>query len=318
MSQPTIAVLAFDGISPFHLAVPCAVFGEDRSADGLPRFRFRVCAMERGPLRTTAGFTLAAPHRLRDLERASTVIVPTWRDPEERPPEPLLNALRRADARGARLVGLCLGTFVLAAAGVLDGRRATTHWRWADRLAQLYPAVRVDPGVLYVDEGRVLTSAGTAAGLDCCLHLLRRDHGAEVAAAVARRLVVPPHRQGGQAQYIEQPLPAVAERHPLSEVLAWATRNLHRPLGLDELARRAHMSRRTFTRRFRAAEGTTPAQWVTHQRLALAQRLLETSDRPIEWVAQRAGFGTALSMRKNFIAAFRVSPRQYRQEFRGR
>lgn len=317
MTADTVAVVAFDRISPFHLSVPCAVFGENRRDAGVPPFRLLVCAAERGPLRTTAGFEILAPHGLRALERARTVIVPSWRDPLEAPPAPLLAALRRAAARGARVVGLCLGAFVLAEAGLLDGRRATTHWRWAETFSRRYPQVRLDADVLYVDEGDVLTSAGTAAGIDCCLHLLRRDYGAEVANTVARRMVVQPHRQGGQAQFVEHPLPASPRGDAISEVLAWAARHLHQPLDLDTLAERAHMSRRTFTRRFRASTGTTPLQWLLHQRVVLAQRLLETTGHAVERIAAEAGFGSALSLRQHFDAALGMTPSDYRRAFRG-
>ncbi|HJV61861.1 MAG TPA: AraC family transcriptional regulator, partial [Albitalea sp.] len=202
----TVAVVAFDGISPFHLSVPCMVFGPDMAGRGVPRYRLLVCSAERGPLRTTAGFAIEAPCRLPALARAQTVIVPSWHHGGERPPEALLRALRAAHARGARIVGLCLGAFVLAEAGLLDGRPATTHWALAEEFARRFAQVELRPDVLYVDDGDVLTSAGTAAGIDCCLHLLRRDHGGEVAARVARRMVVAPHRQGGQAQYIERPV----------------------------------------------------------------------------------------------------------------
>ena len=201
-----VAAVAFDGISPFHLSVPCVVFAEDRSDGGVLGFEFRVCSIDPGPLSTTAGFSIAATHGLDALADADTIIVPTWRDPDEAPPAALLDALRAAHARGAQLVGLCLGAFVLAAAGILDDRPASTHWAWADDFARRYPCVRLDPDVLYVDDGNVVTSAGTAAGLDCCLHVLRKMCGAQAAIHVARRLVVPPHRQGGQAQFIQQPV----------------------------------------------------------------------------------------------------------------
>jgi transcriptional regulator GlxA family with amidase domain len=311
----TIAIVAFDGISPFHLSVPCLVFGEDRQEDGIPSFTLFVCAEKRGRLRTTTGFSIEVPHSLRCLAKADTVIVPSWRNPEERPPEGLLRALRKAHARGAKIVGLCLGAFVLAEAGLLDGRSATTHWRWADNFSRRFPQVKLDPNVLYVEDGSVLTSAGTAAGLDCCLHLLRAQVGAELANRVARRLVVSPHRQGGQAQFIEQPIPVQANNDRLSEALAWAQFHLDHSLGVDALAARALMSRRTFTRRFRERTGTTFNKWLNGQRLALAQRLLETTDLPIENIASSAGFGSALSLRQHFRESLHTSPSIYRQEF---
>lgn len=317
MSAHSVAVVAFDGISPFHLSVPCLVFGEDRRDAGVPRYDLRVCAVEPGPLRTRAGFRIAADHGLRGLAGAGTVIVPSWRDVEEAPPPALLEALRRAHRRGARIVGLCLGTFAVAAAGLLDGRHATTHWQWSAAFAAKFPQVKLDANVLYVDEGDVLTSAGTAAGIDCCLHLLRRDHGAEIANIVARRIVVQPHRAGGQAQFIERPLPASSRADPLQATMAWAQRRLDQPLDLDTLAAHAHMSRRTFTRHFRAATGTTPLRWLLEQRLALAQRLLETTGHAVERIAEQAGFGSSVSMRQHFDAALGMTPSDYRRAFRG-
>ncbi|TFE47307.1 helix-turn-helix domain-containing protein [Paraburkholderia dipogonis] len=312
-----VAVVAFDRISPFHLSVPCVVFGEDRSGGGVPEFDFRVCAAETGALTTTAGFSIAVTHGLEALADADTIIVPSWRDPAETPPAALLDALRAAHARGAQLVGLCLGAFVLAAAGILDDRPASTHWAWADDFARRYPRVRLDPNVLYVDDGNVLTSAGTAAGLDCCLHVMRKLCGAEVANHVARRLVVPPHRQGGQAQYVQQPMPPNVRGDRLSGLLDWVSGNLTLPHTLDTLAGRALMSRRTFTRRFRLATGTTVGAWLLAQRLARAQQLLESTDESVEAIAGIAGFGSTASLRQHFAEAFRTSPSAWRREFRG-
>jgi transcriptional regulator GlxA family with amidase domain len=280
-------------------------------------FDFRVCALEAGTLSTTAGFSIAATHGLKALDDAHTIIVPSWRDPDEAPPAELLEALRRAHARGAQLVGLCLGAFVLAAAGILDGRTATTHWAWAGDFARRFPRVRLDPDVLYIDDGDVLTSAGTAAGLDCCLHVLRGLCGAQAANYVARRLVVSPHRQGGQAQYIEQPVPPNLRGDRLSGLLEWVAGNLDMPHTLDSLAERALMSRRTFTRRFRLATGATVGAWLLAQRLARAQQLLESSDQSVEAIAASAGFGSTASLRQHFQEAFRTSPSAWRREFRG-
>lgn len=314
MSQLTrVAVVAFNGIRPFHLAVPCAVFGE--AAGAAPLFDLRVCALETGPLRTQAGFSMTTTHGPRALGRAQIVVVPSWRDAHEMPPTPLLKAVERAHQRGATVVGLCLGAFVLAEAGILDGRRATTHWRWADLFAQRYPKVQVDPGVLYVDAGDVLTSAGTAAGIDCCLHLVRRQCGWQAANRIARTLVVPPQRQGSQAQFIDQPMPRADAPNPLTTVLDWAVRHLGDAHSLDALAARAAMSRRSFTRHFRQYTGTTVGQWLLGQRLALAQRLLETGNASVERIADDAGFGSAQAMRQHFIAAFQTTPRAYRREF---
>ena len=312
-----VAAIAFDGISPFHLSVPCVVFGEDRSDGGVPAFDFRVCAAEPGPLSTTAGFSIAATHGLDALAEADTIIVPSWRDPQEQPPADLLDALRAAHARGAQLVGLCLGAFVLAAAGLLDGRPATTHWAWAAEFARRYPLVKVDPDVLYLDDGDVLTSAGTAAGLDCCLHVVRKLCGAQSANYIARRLVVPPHRQGGQAQYVQQPMPPNVRGDRLSALLDWVNGSLDAPHTLDALAQRAAMSRRTFTRHFKAATGTTVGAWLLAQRLARAQQLLESTDQSVEAIAGMAGFGSTASLRQHFADAFRTSPSAWRREFRG-
>ncbi|HEX3382643.1 MAG TPA: helix-turn-helix domain-containing protein [Paraburkholderia sp.] len=312
-----VAVVAFDRISPFHLSVPCVVFGEDRRGGGVPAFDFRVCAAETGALATTAGFSIAVTHGLEALADAHTIIVPSWRDPDETPPAALLDALRAAHARGALLVGLCLGAFVLAAAGILDGRPASTHWAWADDFARRYPRVRLDPDVLYVDDGDVLTSAGTAAGLDCCLHVLRKICGTRAANHVARRLVVSPHRQGGQAQYVQQPMPPNPRGDRLSGLLDWVSGNLAAPHTLDTLAARALMSRRTFTRRFRLATGTTVGAWLLAQRLARAQQLLESTEESVEAIATSAGFGSAASLRQHFADALRTSTTAWRREFRG-
>lgn len=308
-----VAVVAFDRISPFHLCVPCVVFGE--SHPGAPAFDLRVCAAEPGSLRTTAGFAITEVHGLDALAQAQLIIVPSWRDPAERPPEALLQALVAAHRRGAQVTGLCLGAYVLAEAGLLDGRRATTHWAYAQDFARRYPAVQVDADVLYIDEGDVLTSAGTAAGIDCCLHLLRRRHGAVVANRVARRLVVPPHRQGGQAQFIEQPLPERASGTRLADLIDHARARLHEPHTLDSLAARAAMSRRSLTRQFRALTGSTVQQWLLGERLALVQRLLEQGDASVERIAEQAGFGSPVSLRHHFRAAFGVSPTAWRQTF---
>lgn len=314
-----IAVLAFNNISPFHLSVPCLVF-EDRASAGLPFFRVRICAAEPAvgaTLRTNVGFAIQTELTLADTMHADVLIVPSWRDTQERPPEPMLEAVRSAHARGATVVGLCLGAFVLAEAGVLDGYQATTHWSSVEIFAKRYPNVKLVPDVLYVDadDGQLVTSAGTAAGLDCCLHLMRRWHGAEVANRIARRLVVAPHRQGGQAQYIEQPLHDGYGGDRLSDLLNWMVDHLNEPHSLSALADRVAMSRRNFTRRFRELTGTNVGQWLLGQRLAYAQRMLETTQQPIENIAQHAGFGSAVSLRQHFNRAYQTSPSAYRTMF---
>lgn len=315
MSRQSVAVVAFDRISPFHLSVPCLVFGQECYDPCAQAFDLRVCAAEPGRLRTTVGFTIEAEAGLEALAEAQTVIVPSWRDPHERPPQALLDALIAARARGAQLVGLCLGAFVLAEAGLLDGRRATTHWMWAEDFAGRFPAVRVEPDVLYIEDDGLLTSAGTVAGIDCCLHLVRQRLGAQTTNHLARRLVVAPHRQGGQAQFIEQPLPDSAQDGRLGELLVWLRQNLDQAHSLDSLAQRVLMSRRTFTRHFRQLTGTTVSQWLQAERLALAQRLLETTEHSVQAIAGLAGFGSAVSLRQQFSTAFGLPPLGYRRAF---
>lgn len=315
MSRPTIAVVAFDHISPFHLSVPCVVFGEGHP--GLPLFDVTVCAAETGPVKTTAGFSLGINHDLSVLKKADTVIIPSWRNPAERPPEALIKAVSAAQRRGAQIVGLCLGAYVLAEAGLLDGRRATTHWAYAQDFAQRYPLIDVDADVLYVEDENVLTSAGTAAGIDCCLHMVRQRYGAESANSVARRLVVPPHRQGGQAQFIEQPIPTSARSSRLGEMIDWVRGNLDQAHTVDSLANRALMSRRTLTRQFRQLIGMSVVEWLHTERLALTQRLLESSDHSIDAISTLVGFGSPESLRLHFRRGFGVSPNAWRATFKG-
>jgi transcriptional regulator GlxA family with amidase domain len=314
MNTIEIAVIAFDGMTPFHLSVPCLVFGSSLGAQA--GFSLRVCGVEGEILQTSAGFGIQPSHGLDGLAGADIVVMPAWYDDCRPAPPALLDALRQARSRGACVVALCLGAFPVAEAGLVDGRRATTHWAAASELARRYPKVKVDPEVLYVDEGEVLTSAGVAAGIDCCLHLLRRLCGADLANAVARRMVVAPHRQGGQAQFIERPLPVSPSDGRLSRVLDWVGRNLELQHDLDALAERAAMSRRNFTRHFRQATGMSFTQWLLEQRLLHARTLLETSEVPIERVAQQAGFGSALSLRQHFRTALQTSPAAYRKQFR--
>lgn len=314
--RATIAVLVFDQAPLFETSVPVSVFGVDRTSSGAPSFRLLVVAGEPGLLTTTGGITVHAPYGLEGLQQAGTVIVPSWRSPSKRPPEAALVALRAAHADGATIVGLCLGAFVLAAAGLLDGRRAATHWFYASQLAAAHRTIDVDASVLFVDHGDVLTSAGTAAGLDACLHLVRRTWGATAAQAIARRMVVAPQRLGGQAQYIEQPVP----RHgtadeDLSNAMTYALAHLGEKLDVDGLAERAHLSRRSFDRRFRAVMGTWPLQWVQHQRMYHAQHLLETTQMSIDAIARNVGFANAISLRPVFRRILGVSPQAYRQAF---
>lgn len=311
----TIAVIAFEGISPFHLSVPCIVFGDDLLKLGAPRYRLLICGEHIGPVATMSGFRIDVEYDLASLAKADTVIIPAWRDPNERPSEAFLQALRAAHERGARVVGLCLGTFVLAEAGLLDGRTVSTHWAWADEFERSHPHVALNQNALYIDDGDILTSAGTAAALDCCLHIVRRDHGAEIANRVARRLVVAPHRHGGQAQYIEKPLTKGGDKDQIGAAIGWAIEHLDESLSLDQLAARAGMSLRSFTRHFRNKTGTTFTQWLLNHRLATAQRLLETGSCSIDHIAEMAGFGSTVSLRQHFTRAFSVSPASYRRQF---
>jgi transcriptional regulator GlxA family with amidase domain len=311
-----VAVLMFDRTPLFETSVPISVFGVDRAASGAPRFELLAVAAEPGPIVSTAGIQLVAPHDLTPVADAEVVIVPGWRDPNEHPPQGAIDALNAAHERGATVVGLCLGAFVLAAAGLLDGRRVATHWLHAPALAARHPQLRVDPSVLFVDDGDVVTSAGTAAGIDACLHLVRTAHGARAATAIARRMVVAPQRVGGQAQYIEQALPESTEPDDLTDALDFALGNLRDDLDVDDLVARSNMSRRTFDRRFRARLGTSPHQWLLHQRIIHAQRLLEDTDLSVDAIAGTAGFGTAITMRPHFRRIVGVSPQAYRQNHR--
>jgi len=303
----TVAVVLLDGVVEFDLSIPCEIFGPDRREIADPWYRLVVVG---GRVRTQTGLVVEGTHDLRALARADTVIVP-GATPVTATPAPLLRALVRAHERGARIASVCVGAFVLAEAGLLDGKRATTHWAYADELRKRYPRVDVDPSVLYVDEGDVLTSAGVAAGVDLCLHLVTLDHGAEAAAAVARRLVMPVHRSGGQAQYIETPVAPGT-----SELVDWASRHVGDGLTVDDLARQANVSPRTLTRKFRSATGLAPGEWLQRERLRRAQRLLESTDLPVEHVARTAGYDTSTAMRAQFALHLRTSPRGYRRAFR--
>jgi AraC family transcriptional activator FtrA len=316
MPAHRVACLAFDGLAPFELGVATEVFALERPELGVEDwYEFALCAPEPGPLRVVGGFAVVAPHGLEALARADTVIVPGVPDPHGDVPEPVLAALRAAHARGARMVSICSGAFALAAAGLLDGREAATHWRYAALLAERFPAVRVDAGVLYLDGGSVLTSAGTAAGIDLCLHLVRRDHGAAIANRVARRMVVAAHRDGGQAQFIEQPVAAVAGDDPVARAMEHALARLGEPLSVAELARRAHLSPRQLERRFRAATGTSPGRWLIGQRVQASLSLLEAGGGSVEDVAGAVGF-TPAGFRRHFRARLGISPAAYRQRFR--
>jgi transcriptional regulator GlxA family with amidase domain len=312
----TVAIVVYDGVAMFEFAVAYEIFGSDYAlGSDPPWYRLVICGP--GPATFDNGMRADAPHGLAHLRRADTVIVPPCEAPHG-PPEAVLRALRRAHARGARLVSLCTGAFVLAAAGLLDGQRVTTHWAESARLAARYPDVIVDPDVLYVDGDDILTSAGSAASIDLCLHLVRQDYGVDAATRVARDLVVPPYRAGGQAQYIDTPLPKVNATDLFADTIAWAQEHLDEPITVSTLADRSAMSRRTFARRFAATTGTTPYQWLLDQRLRLAQRMLETGDLTIDAVAKNSGFLNAGNLRKHFTRSLRTTPSAYRHTFQSR
>lgn len=308
----TVAVAVTDGMLHFELSVAYEVFGSAPADVAGPWYRLLGCGT--GTVRA-GGFRLEPDHGFDRLPTADTVIVPGWADVDVDPPGDLVDAVRAAHRAGARVASLCTGAFVLAAAGLLDGRRATTHWAHTEALAARYPRVEVDPDVLYVDNGSVLTSAGKAAAMDLCLHLVRLDRGSAVANAVARRLVVPPHRAGGQAQFVPSPVPA-QEDHPLAELFPWAIERLEHPLTVEDLARRAAMSSRNLGRRFRSVTGTTPLQWLLTQRIRRAQELLETTDDSVEAIAAATGMGTATTLRRHFNRTVGVPPDTYRRTFR--
>lgn len=305
--------LALPPQSTFELACAAEVFGVSRP--GLPsRYEFTVCAERPGPVPTLAGYDMGVGEGLAAMESADTIVIPGWQRPEEPVAPAVLGALRRAHERGARLVSICSGAFLLAQAGLLDRRRATTHWRMAAELAARFPDVEVDPDVLYVDLGDIATSAGTAAGIDLCLHLVRGDQGAAYAAQVARHMVMPPHREGGQLQYAA---PAAEGRRPdsLAPLLDWAAERLHEPLDLDALAVQAGVSARTLARRFAEQLGVSPGRWLLAQRIAAAQALLEETDLPVETIATRVGLSSAANLRRRFHRALRTTPAAYRRAF---
>ncbi|MEU5693979.1 helix-turn-helix domain-containing protein [Actinosynnema sp. NPDC020468] len=308
----SVATPLIDGVAPFEFGVICEVFGIDRTDEGVPAIDFRVCAETADPVRTGVGAWMTAEQRFDALVTADLVAVPASRIRDEYPPA-IVDALRAAHANGAILLSVCSGAFLLGAAGLLDGRACTTHWRHAEELARRFPKARIDPDVLFVDDGEIVTSAGTAAGIDACLHVVRRELGSAVTAAIARRMVVAPQRDGGQRQFVETPTPPQADS--LQPTLTWMLDRLDTDHSVATLAAHARMSERTFARRFAAETGTTPHRWLTSQRVLHARRLLEETDFSVEVVAHRSGFGTAALLRHHFTAAVGVPPKDYRRSF---
>ncbi|MFE6869142.1 helix-turn-helix domain-containing protein [Kitasatospora sp. NPDC057692] len=312
MLKNVVAVVMED-VHPFELGVACEVFGLDRSEDGLPAYDFALAGARSGLHRTHAGFAVDVPHGPERLAAADLVVV-TASSMRAEYPAPLLDALRATVERGARVLSICSGAFVLGAAGLLDGRRATTHWRYTAELGARHPGTTVEPDVLYVDDDPVITSAGTAAGIDACLHLVRKVQGAEVARGIARRMVVAPHREGGQAQFVHRPLPE-GDGESLAPLLDWMRHHLDEESTVEQLAARVHMSPRTFARRFHQETGTTPHRWLIGQRLLLAQRLLESTTEPVDAIAARCGFGNAATLRHHFGRRLGTTPLAYRRCF---
>ncbi|EMN1928036.1 transcriptional regulator FtrA [Burkholderia ambifaria] len=313
MQNHLVVALAYDRLCTFEFGCVVELFALERPELGVDWYRFAVCASEPGPVRAAGGITVAAPYRLATLDRADTIVIPGWRDPDELPPEPLLKKLRAAHRRGARLCSICSGVFVLAAAGVLDGLTVTTHWRYAERLQARYPALRVNPDALYVDEGQIVTSAGSAAGLDMLLHLVRRDHGGAIANRVAQRLVLPPHRDGGQAQFVPRPVaPGGGDR--LAKLIDWMRAHAAEPHTLASLAAQAAMSTRTLQRQFADATGMSPLTWLIRERVNIAKDMLETHPAlSLAQIAARSGFGSEESLRRHFRRVAATSPAAYRR-----
>ncbi|HYN95687.1 MAG TPA: helix-turn-helix domain-containing protein [Pilimelia sp.] len=312
-----VAVVALADVAPFELGVLCEVFGTDRGADGFPVYDFAVCTVDGRPVRTSSGFHLTPHADLGPLDEADLVAVPAH-PIRSGAPEPVLAALRRAAARGATVLSECSGAFLLGEAGLLDDRRCTTHWKYVDELARRFPRAKVECNSLYVADDNILTSAGTAAGIDACLHLIRQQHGSGLATKLARRMVVPPHRDGGQAQYVEAPIASTPEAPTLEPILGWLMTHLDSQVSVDELAARALMAPRTFARRFRAETGTTPLDWITNQRVLLARRLLEDTALGVEAIATKVGFGDAATLRHHFTKRVGATPQAYRSTFRDR
>lgn len=314
MKLTTVAIVAVDGFSPFHYSVPCILFGD--SVSGKKRFNVTICAENPGLLTSRDGFALNATEDYSAIRQADIVVVPYWAHVLERPPQTLLDSLVQARDNGAEIVGLCLGSFVLGYAGILNGKRAATHWEFERQFQSLFPAVQLDINALYVDDDNIITSAGTAAALDCCLYIIRQRFGSEVANQIARRMIVPPHREGGQAQFIAQPVPETTRDARINNLIDYLQRNISQPLNLDALAESVAMSRRTLTRHFMKATGMSVVSWITAERLRRSQLLLESSNLPVEAVAEQVGYLSAVTLRQQFKARFGVSPAEWRKTFR--
>lgn len=315
MSSLTVAVIATPGVSPFHFSVPALLFGEAIAKPDL--FNALVCAEEPGIVRSDMGFFIDVEHGLELLDTADIIVIPYWNHPEEKPSQLLLERITEAWQRGAEIVGLCLGAYVLAYAGLLDNRRAATHWEFEQDFRQRFPRVHLDNNALYINDERLITSAGTAASIDCCLNIIREHYGSSVANQAARRMVVPPYREGGQVQFIEHPVPTNTRDEKINELLDYLRRNLDKSYDLNALAKFTNMSRRTFTRHFIKATGVTVGEWLNAQRLQRSQELLETTSASIESVAEMSGFQSPVSFRQSFKARFNVSPSEWRRAFRG-
>ncbi|MFY0729001.1 transcriptional regulator FtrA [Pseudomonas sp. NFX15] len=309
-----VAILAYDGLCTFEFGIAVEIFGLARPEFDFPWYTHQIVAVDQGPMRAMGGIQVLADGGMELLAEARTIIIPGWRDRSAAVPDELIAALRQAHARGARLLSICSGVFVLAATGLLDGHGATTHWRYTAELAERFPGIQVDPDVLYVDSGQLITSAGSAAGIDACLHLVARDFGTQVANAVARRLVMSPQRSGGQAQFIPTPV-SPTPRSDLSRVMQWARERLHQPLEVRDLANEAAMSERTFLRRFTEASGQSPKTWLQHERMGRARELLEGSQHNTEQIAERCGYRSVESFRVAFRTVVGVPPSVYRERF---
>lgn len=315
MRPLTVAIVAVEDFSPFHFSVPCIIFSDKMAAE--KRFEVQICAEKPGIVSSQDGFSVTASHGYGAVTAANIVVVPYWGTTGHRPPQSLLNALNRARQNGAQIVGLCLGAFVLGYAGLLDGKRAATHWEFEQDFQTRFPAARLDINALYVDDDGIITSAGTAAALDCCLYVIRQHFGSTVANQIARRMIVPPHREGGQAQFIEQPVAKNTQDQRINTLLDYLRQHLHEQHNLDALAQRVMMSRRTLTRHFMKATGSSVAEWLITERLRRSQALLESSSLPVERIAEQVGFLSPVTWRQHFKAHFGVSPAEWRKTFRG-